>query len=275
MLAGTIGGPVRHWNRDDNCGIWEKDGRFTKPSSAFISFRGGTEILTNALSEQLTGNLRLNTAVTKVYKDKGAWLIELDDGQTFSADAVILTTPAFITAKLLASTAPATANSLNHLRSVSSGTITFAFRRNKVQHPLDGFGVVIPRREERPINAMTWASTKFAHRAPDDHLLIRVFFGGVRSPQMMDKSDDEIRDVACRELAELMGITAKPVLQRVYRWHQAQPQYDVGHLVRVSQIEESLPEGLFVAGCFYRGVGIPDCVRQGKDVAKKAYNSTH
>ena len=112
-------------------------------------------------------------------------------------------------------------------------------------------------------------TTKFNYRAPDDHILLRVFFGGARTPHMMDKSDDEVLAVVRTELQELMGIDATPVLHRVYRWINAQPQYDVGHLARMRAIHESLPAGIQIAGSPYDGVGIPDCVRQGQEVVHK------
>ena len=104
--------------------------------------------------------------------------------------------------------------------------------------------MVIPRSEKRRINAITWTSTKFNHRAPDDHIMLRVFFGGSRTPYMMELEEEELLlDTVRRELRDIMGIDVAPDFYRIYRWHQANPQYDVGHLERVAAIESALPAG--------------------------------
>jgi oxygen-dependent protoporphyrinogen oxidase len=180
---------------------------------------------------------------------------------------VILAVPAFVAARLVGETAPAAAEKLDAIRYVSTGTISLAFRRDEVEHPLNGFGLVIPRSEKRAINAVTWTSTKFDQRAPEGYILLRAFFGGSRTPQMMQMDDEMLFSIVRAELAELMGIDAAPIFHRIYRWMDANPQYDVGHLERVEAVENALPPGLHVTGSPYRGIGIPDCVRQAKETA--------
>ncbi len=239
--------------------------------SVFVSFVGGSEVLGNELSQRLTGDVRLGTPVQRVEQTaSGDFVLGLAGGDFLRASHVIATTPASATATLVRELAPEAATILASLRAVSTGALWLAFPRDSVSHPLDGFGVVIPRVEGRPINALTWTTTKFSQRAPDDQVLIRVFFGGTRNPQMMAKADDEITEIARAELQTLLGIEASPTLACIYRWHNAQPQYDVGHLKRVERIEAALPENFYVAGSFYRGVGIPDCVRQGQETAKRS-----
>jgi len=138
---------------------------------------------------------------------------------------------------------------------------------------LVGFGIVIPRSEKRKINAITWSSTKFNQRAPNGYALIRVFFGGSRTPEMMDADDKKLLSTVRRELREIMGLDADPLFHRIYRWHRSNPQYDVGHLDRVDAIEAAMPENIFVTGSPYRGIGIPDCVRQGKETAQQVIDA--
>lgn len=237
--------------------------------SMFVTLRGGTHELVEAVTAALTGDVRLDTGVESItrHDDAPYYHLRLSDGSTLQASTVLLATPAFVSGDLLADIAPAAAEKLRAIRYVSTGTISFGFRRSEVAHPLNGFGVVIPRSEQRPINAITWSSTKFDHRAPEDHVLIRVFFGGSRNPEMVDRSDEELLAIARSELDQLLGIDAKPVIHRLYRWRNATPQYDVGHLERVDAIEAALPTGLYVTGSPYRGIGIPDCVHQGQQAA--------
>ncbi|HXF61065.1 MAG TPA: protoporphyrinogen oxidase, partial [Caldilineaceae bacterium] len=249
-------------------------GAATTPVSAFMSLRGGVQELVEAVEAKLTGDLRYGTAVSALAADDHGYRLALESGGSIHARQVVLATPAFVAAGLLAQLAPAAAQRLAAIRYVSTGTLSLGFRRAEVAHPLNGFGVVIPRSERRPINAITWSSTKFDHRAPAGYVLLRIFFGGSRNPQMVDLADDELLAIARQELAALLGIDAKPVFHRLYRWRNATPQYDVGHLAQVEAIEAALPPGLYVTGSPYRGIGIPDCVHQAQQTAAKVWAET-
>ena len=246
------------------------------PPSFFISMRQGMASLTDELHSRLTGDCRLETAVTNLIRlENGRFQLTLNNNEQLTAQSVILAIPAYAAATLLEGMVPNAANDLRAIRYVSTGTLSLAYRAEDVDHPLDGFGMVIPRHEARSINAITWTSTKFDHRAPAGHVLLRIFFGGSRSPHMPDQDDETILTLARTELADLMGIKAEPLFHRLYRWHDATPQYDVGHLELVSGIEAALPAGLFVTGSPYRGIGMPDCVRQAQETAEKAWDVVH
>ncbi|GIK56256.1 MAG: protoporphyrinogen oxidase [Chloroflexi bacterium] len=248
----------------------------------FTSFKPGMEELTQALREQLTGDCRLGIKAERLeirdWRLTGdlqspIYQLHLSDGSTLLTNTIILAVPSFISASLLADIAPQAAETLRQIRYVSTGTVSLAYKRDEIDHPLNGFGIVIPRSERRRINAVTWSSTKFEHRAPEGFALLRVFFGGSRTPEMMDVADDALLPIAQAELQQMMGITAVPLFHRIYRWQNSNPQYDVGHLERVAAIEASLPPGIFVTGSPYRGVGIPDCVKQAKDTAVQAVSN--
>ena len=238
-----------------------------KPMSAFVSPIDGTESLVAALRGQLTGELRTGAEVVAVEPAGDEYRLQLADGSALTARQVVLATPAFAAATLLRPLTPAAADLLDSIRYVSTGTISLAYRSSDVVNPLKGYGLVIPMSERRPINAVTLSSVKFTHRAPDGRLLLRVFFGGSRSPQSMDLNDDELYAMVRRELDTLLGIRAEPLFQRIYRWRRSNPQYDVGHLERIAAITAALPSGIVVTGSAYRGVGIPDCVKQGQETA--------
>src|SRR5262249_35043839 len=147
-------------------------------------------------------------------------------------------------------------------------TVSLAYRSSDVG-ALPGFGFVVPAIERRSLLACTFASRKFAGRAPDGHELLRAFVGGARRPDLPALPDAELIELVRSELRALLGITADPLLLRVHRQLRAMPQYTVGHLDRVAAIEArvaGLP-GLALAGAAYRGVGIPDCVRAGEEAA--------
>jgi protoporphyrinogen/coproporphyrinogen III oxidase len=153
---------------------------------------------------------------------------------------------------------------------ISTSTISMGYRLEDVPRPLDGYGYVIPRREGRKALACTWTSTKFPHRAPDGYALVRVFAG--RAGQEDIPWDEAgLLELAREEVRLTLGITAEPLLQRVYRWEKAMPQYNLGHPERLERIESCLERwpGLALAGNGYRGIGIPDCIHSGEKAAEK------
>lgn len=234
----------------------------------FVTFYQGTEVIIGELVRQLTGDMRLNTAVTGIQRTEvDSYDLMLDDGTVLNAHQVVMAIPAYRAAELLEQMTAGAARTLNEIRYVDTGTITLAYNADEIEHPLDGFGVVIPFSERRKINALTWTSTKFDHRAPEGYKLIRAFVGGSRTPEMVNKPDDEVLQIVRNELHEIMGVTAEPLFHRIYRWPQSTPQYDVGHLERVEAVESRLPFGIFLTGSPYRGIGLPDCVKQGKQTA--------
>jgi oxygen-dependent protoporphyrinogen oxidase len=188
-----------------------------------------------------------------------------------AADAVVLAVPAFAAADLLADLEPPLAAALRGIRYVTSATVSLAYRRDKFNHPLNGFGFVVPAPEKRRILACTWTSTKFPHRSPPDHVLLRCFIGGARDEALAEQNDAALEAMAREELRDLLGVTATPALTRVYRWPRGNPQYDVGHLDRVAEMEALAARhpGLFLTGSAFRGIGLPDCIAQGDETAQQ------
>ncbi|HEX2621459.1 MAG TPA: protoporphyrinogen oxidase [Phototrophicaceae bacterium] len=240
------------------------------PTPPFMTLKGGTQELIESLVNQLTGDLQLQTRVTAIESlPDQRYRVTTDSGETLEADAILVTTPAYVTAQLLRPLKPKVADQLATIRHVSTGTISLAFKAADITLPLQGFGLVIPKSEQRPINAVTISSLKFDHRAPDGYILMRVFFGGSRSPQTMRLDDEHLLQVIRQELRSILNIDAEPLFHRIYRWYEANPQYDVNHLKLVNQIETGLPAGMYVTGCAFRGVGMPDCVYQAQQTVAK------
>ena len=241
-----------------------------KPMSAFMSLRGGTGELVDALVARLTGDLRLNTRIERLERGSDTrYALHTASGEILRADAVVLAVPAYVAEKLARDVAPEVARGLSGIRYVSTGTISLAFPMADIRRPLAGFGLVVPTSEHRPINAITWSSLKFDDRAPEGYALLRAFFGGSRSPQSMALDDDALLATVRDQLREFMGIETAPLFHRIYRWHLSNAQYDVGHLERVAALETALPGGLYLTGSPYRGVGLPDCIRQSQETTAR------
>jgi oxygen-dependent protoporphyrinogen oxidase len=142
-----------------------------------------------------------------------------------------------------------------------------AYERHRIDHPLDATGYLVPSRVRDRAMASTWVSSKWPHRAPQGTALIRVFFGG----EEVEKSDDELVDLARKELRGSLKITADPLITHIGRFRNASPQPQVGHpakLARMKSLCDSIG-GLHIAGTAYDGVGLGDCVRQAQTIAAK------
>jgi oxygen-dependent protoporphyrinogen oxidase len=239
---------------------------------AFRSLPGGLSELVSALERALPADaIRLATRATAIAKTPTGYRIETATGRSIEAQAVVLATPAFATARLIQSVDPAVASLCDDIPYASVATVALAFRRSGVSHPLNGSGFVVPKVEDTGILAGSWLSSKWAHRAPGDQVLMRTFVGGARDPRALDRSDAELVDRSLKALTPLVGISEPPLFTRVYRWERANAQHEVGHLARVAAIERALESrpGLFLTGSAYRGVGIPDCVADGRAIARR------
>jgi oxygen-dependent protoporphyrinogen oxidase len=238
---------------------------------AFISFKTGAHELIDALVAQFVGDLHLNRSVIHIERlaDDGYRLTTSDN--VIEANALILATPAHVTAKLLREIAFETSNHLNAISYTGIGTAYLGFRREDVPHPLDGFGLVIPASERRQIDGVTFTSSKWNYRAPTDHVLLRIFFGGTRTRKTLQLDDNDLLSVIRAELQSIFGISVPPLFHRIYRWEEGYPQYNLGHLEHVTKAEAALPSGIFITGSAYHGVGVPDCVRQGREVAQTVF----
>jgi len=225
----------------------------------FAALRSGMRTLVAALEAALPpGTIEYNSRVES-----------LDDPD---ASAVIIAAHAYAAASLLEPIDREAARLCALVPYVSTASIALAWPRDAVPHPLNGTGFVVARRySDVRITACTWVSSKWEARAPDDSVLIRTFIGGAHDPHVVDLPDDELIAIARRDLQSVLGVTAAPVLARVYRWRRAGAQHLVGHLDRVVEIERRLASrGIFVAGSGFRAVGIPDCVADGRRVARDA-----
>jgi protoporphyrinogen/coproporphyrinogen III oxidase len=137
---------------------------------------------------------------------------------------------------------------------------TFIYDRAGVKHPLNGFGFLVPSLERRSIMACTWVGTKWVGRVPGDKVVLRCF----------STNPAATRDAIESDLARLMDISAAPLAAINHRWPDSMPQYTVGHMMRIAELERRIAQipGLFSAGNAFHGIGIPDCVRSGRDAAR-------
>lgn len=237
------------------------------PPFRFLGFTPGAEVLITALTTQLQADLRLNAAVVGLERTaEGTAVLHLAGGESLTADAVIITTPANVAAKLVTAVAPEAATQLAQIRHVHIGTISLAYPAEAVAHTAPIRGLMIPRREKRRIDAVTWTSAKVPGRAPEGYALLRVFIGG-GLPETVTMPESDLLPIVQEELADLLQIKVDPLDYRLARWPDSYPQADVGHLARVAAIERLLPAPFYVTGSAYRGLAVPDCIQQAREMA--------
>jgi oxygen-dependent protoporphyrinogen oxidase len=242
--------------------------------SLFVALAGGMQELVDAIAERIPEDgKRTGAPVTGLVREGtiSRWRVILRNGETIGADAVILAAPAFQTASILAAVDSDSANELNKISHASTATVSLAFRHADFPRAPDSFGFVVPAIERRKIMACTFSSLKYPGRAPEDHILLRAFVGGVLQPELFDAADTTMEDNVRSELADLLDLTASPLFSRVWRHPDSMPQYHVGHAARIERIEKALSRfpSLALAGSAYHGVGISDCIRTGEEAAEK------
>jgi len=245
----------------------------------FLTLRHGMEGLITALEKTLPpGIISLEQGVVGVEKITGKssqgpqYRLQLrGKKKALEADAVVLATPAFATAELLQGIARDIAQQLNTIPYCSTATVNLAYDCSQIRHPLDGYGFVVPRLEKRSIMAATFSSVKFAGRAPEGKALLRCFVGGAKNEEIVSWGDAELLAAVRGDIEDILRIKGMPLLQRIYRWHKAMPQYTLGHEGRLSRIGQGLAKhpGLFLVGSAYRGIGISDCIHQAELTAHK------
>jgi oxygen-dependent protoporphyrinogen oxidase len=239
--------------------------------SLFLSFRGGMRTLVDALAARLGECVRMGTEVLEICAAQGStWRLSLPNGADFETDAIVLAAPAQAASRMLMNVTPSLANALGQISYASAATVNLAYRIADFPRPPETFGFVVPVKEGRRIIAGSFSSVKFAGRAPEGTVLLRVFLGGALNDQMMRLDEAAMVGAAREEVLALLGVRAEPRLTLVRRWPDSMPQYAVGHLDRVAEIERLAGElpGLALAGAAYRGVGIPDCIRSGELAAE-------
>ncbi|MGH9463841.1 MAG: protoporphyrinogen oxidase [Vicinamibacteria bacterium] len=241
-----------------------------EPASIFLSLRGGLSELVEALVDRLpAGSIRRGDAVERVQRRKTGYGLQLASGEEVSASACVLAAPLRVNERLLHDLSADLATSLARIRTVSTAVVFLGFPRDQMPHALEGYGFVVPRTAGRRILAATFVSSKFAGRAPDAHVLLRVFLGGSRDPEVLQLSDADLVGLARDELTVILGPFGGHNLARAYRWEHATPQIEVGHADLLASIEVRLRDfpGLELAGNGLRGVGIPDCIADGSRAA--------
>jgi protoporphyrinogen/coproporphyrinogen III oxidase len=250
----------------------QKNSGSLKPTPMlFTSLNHGMQHLAETVVAQLTpSSLCVNTPVQALQREAGTWVVSAGM-QSDQFDGVIVALPGLAASKIVGMVSPELSAELGAIPYGSSITVGIGYDREVRQSLPPGFGFLIPRSEGKRLLAATFVHNKFPHRAPEDRALLRCFFAGSSAENVWELSDEQIIGIVRNELQQILHLRAEPLFARVYKWKSAMAQYNVGHLERLDRIErlrQQLP-GLALAGNAYRGIGVPDCVRSGREAVKQ------
>lgn len=247
----------------------QKTSQTEKKEGVFHTFRNGLDTLVDAAEEQLEqGTVMKGIRVEGIEAPKsstGKTALQLSDGQTIEADAVILTTGHAMASQLFSP--HQLLQSLKEIHTTSVATVALAFPEEAIVQDKEGTGFLVARSGDYSITACTWTNRKWPTSTPQGKILLRAFVGRVGEDAIVNLPDDQIEEIVLADLNKIMTIKGKPDFSVITRWKEDRPQYRVGHKERIEaarkQLKEQFPQ-VKLAGASYAGVGLPDCIDQGK-----------
>lgn len=237
----------------------------------FISLSTGLESLIEEVVKRMdVGTVSKGVPVEKIVRDQNHYTITFANGTVEQSDSVVIATEHLHAQKML-SDYPFM-HTFDGMPSYSVANVAMAFPKSAIKQDIEGTGFLVSRNSDFRITACTWTHKKWPGTTPKDMALLRCYVGKPDDQAAVDLSDEEIINLALRDLNKTMDITEKPLFHIITRWKKAMPQYNVGHIERMKNVKESLAKelpGVFLAGGSYEGVGIPDCIDQGETAVKK------
>ncbi len=243
--------------------------------STFLTFKGGLMSLVNGLDQALEQvDRKLGTGVMEVRpsQEKGLqapYEVVLDNGEVLPCDYAVITAQAFHAADMLEKQVDC--KELRSINYVSVANVVMAFDKKTFGSPFAGSGFVVPNSEKLHITACTWTSSKWLHTSPDDRVLLRCYVGHSDDQISVMLPDKELIAAVRKDIKDTMGIEAEPLFTEITRLNQSMPQYPVFHLEQMHRFRERLNNkmpGVWITGAAFDGVGLPDCIRQGKEAAQ-------
>ena len=242
----------------------------------FRTLKGGLGQLVDAVVRAISGKVEVRRCRAQTIERAGAgFRIKLDDGGWLEADQVVVACEAHSGAALLGGVDGRLAELLGTVPYSSSMTVALGFDAADFAGPggtpPHGFGFLVPKKERRRLVACTWVGAKFPFRVPGGKVVARCFLGGMEDAGVLGESDEVIGPEVTRELQEIAGFTARPRFTRISRWPRSMAQYTVGHPQRLAEMQARTPPGggIHLAGNAYEGIGIPDCIRMGRQAAER------
>lgn len=254
------------WGALAGSGKRKKEGRIPRK---LISFKGGLQQLPLTIAEGV--RVHYSSKVKSIQKKTDGWFISTDHDEAGPFDDVIINVPVYQWSKKLLPIKEYSDLPKTEINYPPLSVLHLGFSKKDVQHPLDGFGFLVPEKEERDILGALFSSTLFEGRAPEGHHLLTVFIGGGREPEKANLSTEKLVKIVEDELKQLIGLKGKHRFKEHVFWPKAIPGYHVGYgemLDKFDSMERENP-GLHLAGNFRNGISVPDCIKNGIALADR------
>lgn len=241
----------------------------------FQTLNTGLSSLVEAIQSQLPVELIwLGDKVTSIQKLDHGYKLSTEKRGESTFDYVVLATPHQVSSKLLSSFE--ILDEFKSIPSTSVATVALAYPLEAINQKLEGTGFVVSRNSPYTITACTWTHKKWPHTAPAGKALLRCYVGKATDEEIVFKTDDEIIQAVKSDLFTILGISEEPEFIEITRWKESMPQYMVGHKDRVQKMKTKVKEKLpnfFITGSSFEGLGLPDCINQGKKVVDEILES--
>ena len=241
------------------------------PGGVLTSFFDGMGALIDALSSYMGDRMKTGAKAVAVDKKSTGYIVHISDSSSIEADAVVLATPAFETSDMVKIIDRKLSSTLDEIFYPSVSVVCLGYKRERIEHSVDGFGFLIPSREGRKILGTLWDSSIFPNRAPEGYVLLRSMLGGMRLSELSLQDGDKQVHLVMDELNHIMGIKVQPDFAKVYIHKKGIPQYFPGHEKRLDTIDGIVGRfrGLYLTGNAYRGIGVNDCIENSYKLAEK------
>ena len=241
------------------------------PGRRLFSWREGVASLPRALAARLGAAVGTGITVRRIIPRARGIRVEAGEAGAFEARTVVIATQPHVAAALLDGVDADGAAAAAAIEAPPLAIVFLGFHRRQVAHPLDGLGYLTPVAEGRPLTGALFASSMFAGRAPEDHVAVAGYIGGVRAPDLARLPAAELVEMTRGEFADLIGARGDPVVANVRQWPLGLPQYRVGHaeLIKTLTATEHNNPGLFFTGNYLGGVSVAACLDQAADTTAR------
>lgn len=257
------------------------DPNIPKPKSGELgSFRQGIKMLPEAIAARLRAQgtaVKQQWTLQSLEKQGEIYISKFDTPtgeEVVRSRSVVLSTPAYVSAKLLQDYLPVASQALSEIFYPTVACVVLAYPKSEFAYDMKGFGNLIPRTQGVRTLGTIWSSSLFAGRAPEGWQLLLNFIGGTLDPALAKLSESEIIQVVHQDLKKTIlrpDTKAEPKAIAVHVWDKAIPQYEIGHLDRLATVETELQksQGLYISANFIGGVALGDCIKRGLQEADK------
>lgn len=241
----------------------------SKQSAKMFSFINGMQSFPKAIAKKLEHNIFYNCVVKKVIRTSGNWEIiyEMNGEQIkINSDIVLSTLPAYVASKIFDEIDSELSRHLNEIYYPPVMVLYLGFKKEAVGKLLDGFGFLIPSKEQKHFLGAIWSSTIFPNRCEDDKAAFTLFIGGARSPHLFDIEKEKLIEIVLAEFKDIMKIKGDPILIKEKLWEKAIPQYNIGYIEHENYFEKFQKEnpGLILSGNYRGGISVGDCIKNSE-----------